>query len=194
MSQTIEKRIFTGDLTRLVQLLPAGTARGARELDGLSLTHQVRGFESKDAYAGLPIMQIAVLVRSGTQVLLATRASSEEKAGAEQPRITEGASVLLSSSPLEDPEAILAAKLRIHTGAKIGVNEGAVVAHNDVKGTPYIFQVSVADFLDPADVVGMQPGNKDVVRFAIQAEVLAALEAEKRAMELAIMRVLFPDS
>lgn len=194
MSQTIEKRIFTGDLAQLVQQVPAGTARRARELDGLSLTHEVRGFEAKDGYAGLPIMQIAVLLRSGAQVLLATRAPSEQKARAEQPRITEGASVLLSSSPLEDPEAILAAKLQIKTGAELGITEAEVVAHNAVKGTPYIFQVSLADVADATAVLGMQPGNKDVVRFASQAEVIEALEAEKRAMELAIMRLLFPGS
>lgn len=190
MPQGIEKRIYTGDLQRFQQEVPAGTARLTQELSNLALTHEVRSFESKEAYAGLPIMQIAVLVHSGVQVLLSTRAPSEHKAGAEQPRLTEGASVLISSSPLEDPEAILAAKLQIATGAVVSVQEALAVAHNDVKGTPYLFQVSAADIGEPAAVLGVQPGNADVVRFVDESEALHALLTERRAMEAAVLQLL----
>lgn len=190
MSYSIEKRIFTGDLERFQQEVPTGTARLTRELPDFALTHEVRGFETKEGYAGLPIMQIAVLVRSGAQVLLSTRAPSEQKAGAEQPRLTEGASVLISSSPLEDPEAILAAKLQIATGAVVSVQEALAVAHNNVKGTPYLFSISAADIADPASVLGMQPGNADVARFVDESEALSALLAERRAMEAAVLQLL----
>src|SRR3989344_4780829 len=179
----IEKLILTSDLGPLLDELGGYTqVKQYREISS-TIRYKKYKFEKKEDYAELTVVQrcLVLLDNIRAQVAVVGRAETERRDEADVPRITSGASILLSSSPFQHAKSILNRAVEHHmTTPIIQPHRIDLVSVNDVKGG-YLFLVRSL-MVNPENVhAGKEPDK--ALQFMPTKKADAILAQEKREME-----------